>query len=46
MTRNQALTLADVGIRVDSVSLGWTWSNVIREFSGDDRAKADGVVGR
>ena len=46
MTRVQALALADFGIRVDSVSLGWTWSNVIREFGGDDRAKADGVAGR
>mgnify|MGYP002875881594 FL=1 len=44
MTRNQALALADVGIRVNSVSPGWTWSNVIRQFSGDDRAKADGVA--
>lgn len=44
MTRNQALHLAGTGIRVNSVSPGWTWSNVIRDFSGNDRAKADGVA--
>ena len=44
MTRNQALALSDDGIRVNSVSPGWTWSNVIREFSGNDRAKADSVA--
>jgi NAD(P)-dependent dehydrogenase (short-subunit alcohol dehydrogenase family) len=44
MTRNQALHLASTGIRVNSVSPGWTWSNVIRDFSGDDRAKADRVA--
>lgn len=44
MTRNQALLLADDRIRVNSVSPGWTWSNVIRDFSGHDRKKADGVA--
>lgn len=44
MTRNQALHLAGTGIRVNSVSPGWTWSNVIRDFSGDDRKKADRVA--
>ena len=44
MTRNQALHLAGTGIRVNSVSPGWTWSNVIRDFSGNDRAKADAVA--
>jgi NAD(P)-dependent dehydrogenase (short-subunit alcohol dehydrogenase family) len=44
MTRNQALALADTGVRVNSVSPGWTWSNVISQFSGGDRAKADGVA--
>lgn len=44
MTRNQALHLAGTGIRVNSVSPGWTWSNVIRDFSGDDRGKADRVA--
>lgn len=44
MTRNQALHLADTKIRVNSVSPGWTWSNVIRDFSGNDRGKADTVA--
>ncbi len=45
MTRNQALNLAADNIRVNSVSPGWTWSNVIRDLSGDDRANADRVAG-
>jgi len=44
MTRNQALLLAEYGVRVNSVSPGWTWSSVIRDFSGNDRAKADAVA--
>jgi hypothetical protein len=45
MTRNQALNLAADNIRVNSVSPGWTWSNVIRDLSGDNRANADRVAG-
>ncbi len=45
MTRNQAANLAADNIRVNSVSPGWTWSNVIRDMSGGDRAKADLVAG-
>ena len=44
MTRNQALALADMNIRVNSVSPGWTWSNVIKQFSGDNRDKANSVA--
>ena len=44
MTRNMALGLAADNIRVNSVSPGWTWSNVIRDMSGDDHAKADSVA--
>jgi NAD(P)-dependent dehydrogenase (short-subunit alcohol dehydrogenase family) len=44
MTRNLAAHLAPQNIRVNSVSPGWTWSNVIRDFSGDNRAKADRVA--
>ena len=44
MTRCQALAFADMGIRVNSVSPGWTWSNVIRDFSGNNRSKADAVA--
>lgn len=41
LTRNQALALAPDRIRVNAVAPGWTWSNVIRDLSGNDRAKAD-----
>jgi NAD(P)-dependent dehydrogenase (short-subunit alcohol dehydrogenase family) len=44
MTRNQAAHLAPHNIRVNSVSPGWTWSNVIKQLSGDDRAKTDRVA--
>jgi len=45
MTRSLALLLAGDNIRVNAVSPGWTWSNVIRDLSGDDRAKADRIGG-
>jgi NAD(P)-dependent dehydrogenase (short-subunit alcohol dehydrogenase family) len=44
LTRNMAMDLAPDGIRVCSVSPGWTWSRVMVELSGDDRAKTDGVA--
>lgn len=44
MTRNQALGLAADNIRVNSVSPGWTWSNVMRDLSGDNRSRADDVA--
>lgn len=44
LTRNQALALAPDHIRVNAVTPGWTWSNVIRDLSGNDRAKADQVA--
>ena len=44
LTRNQALDLAPDGIRVNAVSPGWTWSNIMKELSGDDRVKTDGVA--
>ncbi len=44
-TRNQALLLAEDNIRVNSVSPGWVWSNVIRDMTGNDRAKADRIAG-
>lgn len=44
LTRSMALDFADDGIRVNSVSPGWTWSRVIDEVSGGDRAKADRVA--
>jgi NAD(P)-dependent dehydrogenase (short-subunit alcohol dehydrogenase family) len=44
LTRNMAMDLARDGIRVNSVSPGWTWSKVMVELSGDDRAKTDRVA--
>lgn len=44
LTRAQALDLAADGIRVNSASPGWTWSNVIEHFSGGDLERADRVA--
>jgi len=44
LTRNEALDLAADKIRVNAVSPGWTWSNVIADLSKGDRAKADRVA--
>ncbi|WP_116085398.1 SDR family oxidoreductase [Tropicimonas sp. IMCC34011] len=45
LTRNQAMDLAPDGIRVNAVSPGWTWSNIMDQLSGGDRAKTDLVAG-
>jgi hypothetical protein len=45
VTRNQAVQLADRGIRVNSVSPAWVWSNPVIDMSGGDRALADEVGG-
>jgi NAD(P)-dependent dehydrogenase (short-subunit alcohol dehydrogenase family) len=45
LTRSEAMDLAVDGIRVNSVSPGWTWSKVMKELSGDDRAHTDSVAG-
>lgn len=44
LTRNMAMDLAGDNIRVNSVSPGWTWSRVMVELTGDDRAKTDRVA--
>jgi NAD(P)-dependent dehydrogenase (short-subunit alcohol dehydrogenase family) len=44
LTRSMAMDFAGDGIRVNSVSPGWTWSKVMVELSGDDRAKTDRVA--
>ena len=44
VTKTQAAFLAGQNIRVNSVSPGWTWSNIIREITGDNRSKADSVA--
>lgn len=44
LTQSMAMDFAVDGIRVNSVSPGWTWSRVIAEVSGHDRIKADQVA--
>lgn len=44
VTRSMAMDFAPDGIRVNSVSPGWTWSNPISQMSGGNRAKADAVA--
>lgn len=43
LTRNQAMDLAPDGIRVNAVSPGWTWSNIMDQLTKGDRAKTDRV---
>lgn len=44
VTRSQAMDYALDGIRVNSVSPGWTWSRVMDELTGGDRQKTDRVA--
>jgi len=44
LTRNMAMDLAADRIRVNAVSPGWTWSKVMDELTGGDRAKTDRVA--
>ncbi|MFG6449496.1 SDR family oxidoreductase [Roseateles sp. BYS180W] len=44
LTRNMAMDLAGDGIRVNSVSPGWTWCRLMDELSQGDRAKTDRVA--
>jgi NAD(P)-dependent dehydrogenase (short-subunit alcohol dehydrogenase family) len=44
LTRNMAMDYAADGIRVNSVSPGWTWSKVMVELSGDNRNKTNAVA--
>jgi len=44
LTRNQAMDYAADGIRVNSVSPGWTWSAIMEMLSKDDRKKTDRVA--
>ncbi|NMG33479.1 SDR family oxidoreductase [Azoarcus sp. TTM-91] len=43
ITKNFAVSLAPLGIRVVSVSPAWTWSPSVESMSGGDIAKADAV---
>lgn len=44
LTRSLAVDFASDNIRVNSVSPGWTWSKVMDEITGGDRAKTDRVA--
>ncbi|MBT0567563.1 SDR family oxidoreductase [Williamsia sp. CHRR-6] len=44
LTRSMAMDYAADGIRVNSVSPGWTWSAIMDQLSGGDRAKTDAVA--
>src|SRR5690606_27707006 len=39
LTRSMAMDLAGDGVRVNSVSPGWTWSKIMNDLSGGDRSK-------
>ncbi|MDP3967275.1 MAG: SDR family oxidoreductase [Nocardioides sp.] len=44
LTRSMATDLAPDGIRVNSVSPGWTWSKIMDDLTGGNRAKTDAVA--
>lgn len=44
LTRSMAMDFAGDGIRVNSVSPGWTWSAVMDGLSAGDRSKTDRVA--
>lgn len=44
LTRNQAMDLAPDGIRVNAVSPGWTWSNIMNQLTHGNREKTDSVA--
>lgn len=45
LTRSMAMDFAGDGVRVNSVSPGWTWSAVMDTLTGGDREKTDRVAG-
>lgn len=45
LTRSQALHFAPLGVRVNAVVPGWTWSDVMKGLSGDDRERTDRIGG-
>lgn len=44
ITKNEAMQLQPMGIRVNSVSPGWTWSNIVEQLTEGRRSKADEVA--
>lgn len=43
-TRNAAMQVRDDNIRVNSISPGWTWSNIMVQLTENKREKADAVA--
>lgn len=44
LTRSMAMDLAPHGVRVNSVSPGWTWSKIMDQLSGGSRERTDEVA--
>ncbi|WP_310610633.1 SDR family oxidoreductase [Limnohabitans sp.] len=44
LTRNMAMDLSPMNIRVNSVSPGWTWSAIMDQLTQGNRAKTDAVA--
>jgi NAD(P)-dependent dehydrogenase (short-subunit alcohol dehydrogenase family) len=44
LTRSMAVDFAEDGIRVNSVSPGWVWSNIMDSLTGGDLGKTDAVA--
>ncbi|WP_378734048.1 SDR family oxidoreductase [Nocardia brasiliensis] len=44
LTRGLALAYAPDGIRVNSLAPGWTWSRVMHDITGGDRARTNSVA--
>lgn len=44
LTRSMAMDLAADGVRVNSVSPGWTWSKIMDTLSEGDRVRTDAVA--
>lgn len=43
-SKNAAMQLQPQGVRVNTVSPGWTWSNIMRDLTGDDLEKTNTVA--